>query len=382
MAKRDYYEVLGIDKSAGADEIKKSYRKLAMKYHPDRNKEDANAENMFKDVGEAYSVLSDDQKRAKYDRFGHAGLSGTGGGGGFDADFDPFDIFSRFASGFGFGDIFGGESRSRGPRQFKGRDLQVNLNVTLEDVLDGTKKTIRVNRFKSCSSCSGKGTNEGTSPQTCSTCKGAGEVKQVTNSFFGQMVNVTTCPACKGRGTVITDPCSDCGGEGRNKEASDIEIEIPAGVESDNYMTLNGKGHVGPWGGPSGNMIVIFQVQKHKIFERDSDNVLYSLRISIPEAVLGAEVLVPTLKGTVEMEIPAGIQSGKVLRMRGRGLGRLNSSGYGDQLVRVEVYVPQKINSDEKKIFESLSDLENIHPPAREGKSFFKKVKNAFFGGE
>ena len=385
MAKRDYYEVLGLDRGADGETIKKAYRKLAMQYHPDRNKGDAEAEERFKEIGEAYAVLADPDKRARYDRFGHAATS-PGAEGFSGADIDPFEIFRNFMGGFGFGDIFGGSmgggGGGRGPRTFRGRDLQVNMGVSLEEIADGASKKIRVNRFETCDTCHGKGTRDGAEPSTCTTCKGAGEVRQVSRSFFGQMINVIPCPTCQGKGTLIDDPCSSCGGEGRRKNAGTVEIKVPAGVGDGNYLTIHGEGHAGPWGGPSGDLIVVFEQKNHEHFERHNDDILYSLRISLPEAVLGTRVEVPVLGGQAEMEIPAGVQPGKVLRLRNKGIHHLNASGRGDQLVRVDVYIPEKANSEVRELFEKMRDMDGIAPPQRSGKSFFRKVKDHIFGGE
>lgn len=383
MSKRDYYEVLGVEKGADSETIKKSYRKLAMQYHPDRNKGDSGAEETFKEIGEAYAVLSDERKRAQYDRFGHAGTSAGAGGFGGGMEVDPFEIFKNFMGGFGFGDIFGGEAGGRrGPKTYKGRDLQINLAVTLEEIAEGTTKKVRVNRFEGCDSCDGKGTKDGAAPKTCPTCKGAGEVKQVSRSFFGQMVNITACPACNGRGEIIEDKCPSCGGEGRSKTAATIEIDVPAGVENGNYMSMHGEGHHGPWGGPAGDLVVVFEEKEHKQFERHGDDILYPLSISIPEAVLGAEVEVPTLQSTIKIEVPAGTASGKILRIKGKGIHHLNANGKGDQLVRIEIYIPKKLSSETRELFDALKESEELNPGARKGKGFLKKMRDTIFGSE
>ncbi|MFH0883084.1 MAG: molecular chaperone DnaJ [bacterium] len=381
MAKRDYYEILGIDRGADGDAVKKAYRKLAMEYHPDRNPDNPEAAEKFKELSEAYSVLSDSEKRNRYDRFGYASASAGGFGNGM--DIDPFEIFRSFMGGFGFGDIFGGGGgQSRGPKTYRGRDLQINLAVTLEEITEGVKKKIRVQRYETCGVCHGEGTKDGASPATCPTCKGVGEVRQVTRSFLGQMVNVTTCPACQGRGTLIQNPCNHCGGEGRVRNQATVEIEVPAGVDDGNYMTLRGEGHAGPWSGPAGDLVVVFEQKDHKLFDRHKDDILYSLSISVPEAVLGTEVEVPTLSGRAMLEIPAGIQSGKVLRMRNKGIKHLNNHGRGDQLVRISVYIPEKPSAEAQELFEKLRDKDGISPPIREGKGFFAKVRDAFLGSD
>jgi molecular chaperone DnaJ len=383
MAKRDYYEVLGLDRNAGQDEIKKSYRKLAMQYHPDRNTGDASAEEKFKEIGEAYAVLSDQGKRDRYDRFGHAGVGGAaGGGGGFGGgvDIDPMDLFSSIFGGMGFGDIFGGASGGRGGRRtLKGRDLRVDLNITLEEVAEGVTKKINLNRHQRCVECGGSGARDRTAVDTCPTCKGAGEIRQMTRSLLGQMINVSTCPTCNGRGEVIKDACRECSGDGRLKSSSTIDIEIPAGVEKGNYMTMRGEGHAGPQGGPSGDLIIVFEIVEHDHFERHGDDLLYGLNISIPEAVLGGKLAVPTLNGVVEIEIPGGTQAGKILRLRGKGLRHLNSSGRGDLLVQVDVYIPTKLTPEDRGVFESLREMDSVKPPIGEERNIFKKMKDAFF---
>ncbi|MBD3167595.1 molecular chaperone DnaJ [bacterium] len=388
MAKRDYYEVLGIEKSAGSDEIKRAYRKLALQYHPDRNADDPEAEAKFKEIGEAYAVLSDGDKRARYDRFGHD-MPGAGGfgAGGFGGGFDPMDIFEQVFRGFGFGgmdDIFGGGrggGRRSGRRTVRGRDMQINLALSLEDIAEGTTKTVRLNRFEKCETCEGSGAEPGSTPETCSTCGGAGEVRQVTRSFIGQVVNVTTCPTCNGTGQNITRKCRDCNGEGRAKVESKVKIGVPAGVAEGHYITMRGEGHAGPHGGPSGDLLVVFEEKEHPLFERHDENLLFDLRISIADAVLGSTVEIPTLDGSVELDIPAAIQPGTILRVKHKGLRRLQASGRGDLLVRVNPWIPQRINSDLKQTFKKMKDEEALQPPLpEEQKSFFKKMKDAIFG--
>ncbi len=384
MTKRDYYEVLGLERNAGVDEIKKAYRKLAMQYHPDRNTDDASAEEKFKEVGEAYAILSDPDKRAKYDRFGHAGLGGAAGGGGFGGgiDIDPMDLFSSIFGGMGFGDIFGGATGGGGRggrRTLKGRDLRIDLAITLEEVAEGVTKKIKVNRFERCVECGGSGALDQTAIDTCPTCKGTGEIRQMTRSLLGQMINVSTCPTCNGRGKVIKEACRDCNGDGRLKTSSTIEIDIPAGVEKGNYMTMRGEGHAGPQGGPSGDLIIVFDVKEHDHFERHGDDLLYGLNISIPEAVLGGQMEVPTLNGAVEVDIPSGTQSGRMLRLRGKGLRHLNSSSRGDLLVQVDVYIPTKLSAEERELFESLREMDGIKPPEGGDRNIFKRMKDAFF---
>ncbi len=380
MADQDYYDLLGIDRNADEETIKKAYRKLAMQYHPDRNSE-PDAEEKFKELGEAYSVLSDPQKRARYDQFGKAGLGGAGGGGGYSMDIDPFEIFRSFMGGFGFGDIFGGGGGGGGRRGTpRGRDLQINLSLSLEEIAEGVTKKLRVSRYNPCETCDGTGAKPGSGKKTCTTCNGAGEVRQMTRSLLGQMVTVTTCPTCHGEGQIIREKCEACGGEGRVRSDSTVTVEIPAGVKEGNYLTIRGEGHAAPRGGIAGNLIVVIEEKEHQHFERNGDDILYQQTISIPMAVLGGEIEIPTLNGKVKLDIPTGIQPGKVMRLRGKGLGKLNSNAKGDQLVRIDIYVPKKLSQNERDMFEDMVQSENMQPPKQKEKGFFKKVKDAFFG--
>ncbi|MEN8193876.1 MAG: molecular chaperone DnaJ, partial [Bacteroidota bacterium] len=362
MAKRDYYEILGLAKNASSDEIKKAYRKLAMQYHPDRNPDDKKAEENFKEAAEAYEVLSDSDKRSKYDRFGHEGMRGGQDFHGFTNAQDIFSHFSDiFGGGFGggssiFDDFFGGGSSQRGQRSTgtPGQDLKVTLKLALEEIAGGTTKKIKLKKHNVCNSCSGTGAKDSASYQTCSACSGTGEVKQVSRSLFGQFVNIAPCSNCSGTGKVITSPCSSCRGDGRIYEESTIKINIPAGVTDNSYMTLRGEGSVGKNGGPAGDIIVIFQEQHHNHFVRDGDNLIYELSISYPEAVLGTEVEIPTLSGRAKLKIDSGTESGKYLKMREKGIQHLNRHGAGDQLVKVNIHVPKKVNSKEKDMLKEL----------------------------
>ncbi|MBZ0263998.1 molecular chaperone DnaJ [bacterium] len=382
MSQKDFYEILGVARDSDDETIKKAYRKLAMKYHPDRNEGNTEAEATFKQIGEAYAVLSDPQKRARYDRFGEAGIRGGAGGFGGGVEVDPFEIFREFMGGFGFGDIFGESSRSsqRGPRMVRGRDLQINMKLTLEEIAEGVSKKLRVSRFVACEDCMGSGARAGSKPTTCSMCKGAGQVRQISRSFLGQVQTITTCPQCNGAGEQISDPCPTCSGEGRTRSDEPVEVHIPAGVANGNVLTLRNEGHAGPHRGPSGDLLVAIKEEEHPLFEREGDDIIYHQRISIPDAILGTEIEVPTLYGDVEIDIPAGIQSGKVLRLRGKGLKRLRGSSRGDQLVVVEVYIPKKISSQERKALQSFSSSESFVPPQKEGKNIFSRAKDAFFG--
>ncbi len=376
MVEKDYYAILGVSREATAEEIKKAYRRLAVQYHPDKNPGNKEAEEKFKEAAEAYEVLSNPEKRRIYDQYGHAGLKG-GFSGGF-TDFDLSDALRTFMEGFGdFGDLFGfGRRRGqRGPEQ--GSDLQVRISVTLEEVARGAEKKIRVKRLIPCDACDGTGVAEGYGASTCPTCHGTGEVRQVTRSIFGQFVNIAPCPNCHGEGKIISNPCPKCHGEGRIRGESTITINIPPGVATGNYLTLRGEGNYGPRKGPPGDLIVVIEEKEHPYFERHGEDVLYDLHVGYSQLVLGAEVEVLTLNGKVKFKIPAGTQSGKVFRLRGKGIPRLNGYGRGDQLVRVQLYTPEKISGEEKKLLEKLAAFEEKHLNRMDKKSH--KKKKGFF---
>ncbi len=371
--KRDYYEVLGVSKDATKDEIKKAYRKLAMKYHPDKNPGNKEAEDKFKEAAEAYEVLSNDEKRQKYDQFG---FNAPGGGQDFHGFNDINDIFSHFSDIFGggrgggsiFDDIFGGggasgSGRTRTATGTPGSDLKVTLKLTLEEIANGTTKKIKLKRYKTCSACGGSGAKNANAFQTCPVCHGTGEVRQVSRSMFGQFVNIAPCSNCGGTGKIITEPCNVCHGEGRVKVEETIKVTVPAGVSDGNYMTLRGQGNAGKNGGPAGDIIVIFKEMPHEYFTRNGDDVIYDLTISFPEAVLGTEVQIPTLTGKAKLKIEAGIQPGKLLKMRHKGIQHLNRHGAGDQLVRINIYVPRKVTSKEKVLLKELQNQPNIRVP-------------------
>lgn len=380
MTKRDYYEILGVDKNASKDEMKKAYRKLAMQYHPDRNPNDKEAEEKFKEAAEAYEVLSNDDKKARYDRFGHEGIRSSGGGSpGFT---DINDIFSHFSDIFGggsiFDDFFGGSSRGRGQRRrttgTPGSDLRVTLKLSLDEIAKGAAKKIKIKKFVKCDQCSGAGAESGTSTKTCPVCQGSGEVKTVSRSVFGQFVNITTCSNCNGEGTVVDKPCKKCMGDGRVNEEVTVKINVPAGVHEGSYMTMRGEGNAGKRNGTSGDIIVIFQEIPHEFFRREDDDIVYDLFISYPEAVLGADVDVPTLNGKARLKIDPGTPSGKLLKMRDKGIKHLNSSGFGNQIVRVNIDIPKRVNSKEKELLRELSEMPNIKGnPNTDEKSFFKR---------
>jgi molecular chaperone DnaJ len=377
MAKRDYYEVLGLPKTASTDEIKKAYRKLAMKFHPDRNPGDKTAEESFKEVGEAYAVLSDDKKRAQYDRFGHeAANMGGGGFGGFDfgQGIDPMDIFrSFFGAGFS-GDVFGG-GRGRGRRGVpRGSDLSIELQLTLEEISEGASKKVKIRVMATCETCRGSGSQSG-AMEACPRCNGTGEIRQMTDSFFGRMVNISACSACGGEGKVTKDPCPTCHGHGVARSEKTISLKVPAGVSSSNFQRLEGEGNA-VRGGIPGDIIVHFEELEHEVFTRHGDDVLYEMEIGYPQAVLGTTVEAPTLSGPVRLNIPPGTTPGKLFRLRGKGVPHLNGSGRGDQIVRVTIFVPKKIGSKEKKLLEDLDSCESIKP--NDSKPFLRKVRDIF----
>lgn len=380
MNKRDYYEILGVAKTASSDEIKKSYRKIAMQFHPDRNPDNKEAEEKFKEATEAYEVLSDATKRQRYDQFGHSGLHGG-------QDFHGFsnvnDIFSHFSDIFGgssiFDDFFGQtSSRGRGRRRSTGTpgsDLRVTLKVTLEEIASGVSKKIKIKKHVICESCKGTGSDGGSSTKICSVCNGTGEIRNVSRSVFGQFVNIQPCSNCNGEGTVVDKPCRSCVGDGRKLEEVTIKIDVPAGVSDGNYMTLRGQGNAGLRGGSAGDIIVVFQEIPHDYFKRDGDDILYDLFISFPEIVLGTEVEVPTLNGKAKLKIDGGTQPGKLLRMREKGIQHLNQHGAGDELVRVNIFVPKKISVKEREMLKELLDMPNIKTSSGSGddKNFFKR---------
>ncbi len=383
--KRDYYEILGVSKNVNKDDLKKAYRQIALDNHPDRNPDNPQAEERFKEAAEAYEVLSNDEKRNLYDRYGHAGVSGAGGGGqGFNMD----DIFSQFSDIFGGGaggfDFFGGQ-RSGGRRRSGGQpgsDLRIKVNLTLEEIATGVNKKLKVKKYVGCTSCQGSGAKDSQSVKTCSTCSGSGYVRRVQNTFLGQMQTTTACPACSGSGQSITNKCQPCKGEGRVYEEETISIDIPAGVSEGIQLSMNGKGNAGMNGGQSGNLLISIQEKAHEYFERDNNNILFELDINFADAVLGTQVEVPTLTGKVKVSIPQGTQGGKIFRLRGKGLPSLQGYGQGDQLIHVNVYVPSDINSEERKLVEKLRESKNFKPDQKnreDRKGFFDRMKD-FFG--
>jgi molecular chaperone DnaJ len=350
MTQRDYYEVLGVPRNASAEDLKGAFRKLARQYHPDVSKE-ADAEERFKEINEAYAVLSDDEKRSAYDRFGHAGVRGMGGAPDFSVDFDFADIFGDL---FGFGGFGRGASRSHNaPR--RGADLQYQLDMTFEEAVFGIEKEIEITRDEPCNACNGSGAKAGTTPTRCTTCNGSGEVRQVRQTILGSMVQVTTCPACRGQGTTISNPCPTCQGRGLERKTRRKVVSVPAGVDSGTQIRLAGEGQPGANGGPNGNLYIAINVKSHKYFRRRENDILLDLNINIAQAVLGAEVEIPTVDGPAKLKIPAGIQPGKVLTMKGKGVPRLRGNGRGDQLVIMNVEIPSRLSNQQRQLFEELA---------------------------
>jgi molecular chaperone DnaJ len=387
MAKRDYYEVLGVAKGASADDIKKSYRKVAMQYHPDRNPGDKSAEEKFKEAAEAYEVLSDADKRAQYDRFGHAGVGGAARGGG-GAGMNMDDIFSQFGDIFGddiFGSFFGGgggggRARSGGRgRGSRGSNLRIKLKLTYEEMAKGASRTVKVKKYVGCGTCKGSGAKDKGSVQNCTTCNGSGQVRKVTNTFLGQMQTVTTCPSCNGEGSVVTGKCSSCRGEGRIYADETVTLDIPAGVQEGMQLSLSGKGNAGERGGPNGDLIVLIEEEAHAQLQREGNNVVFDLHISFPDAVFGTSVEVPTIDGKAKIKIPAGTQAGKIFRLKGKGFPVVNSYERGDQLIHVNIWTPQNLTSEEKAMLEKLQSSDNFKPnPDKNEKSFFERVREMF----
>jgi molecular chaperone DnaJ len=379
MAKRDYYEVLGVSKGATKEELKKAYRKMAIKYHPDKNPDNKDAEHKFKEAAEAYEVLSNDQKRQRYDQFGHAGVGGAAGGGagGFNMDMD--DIFSHFGDIFGgFGGGFGGGRRSSGRRVNKGTNLRIRVKLTLDEIANGVEKKLKVKKHVSCKTCNGSGAASPSDVKTCATCHGTGQVTRVANTILGQMQTASTCPSCGGKGKTITKKCTSCYGEGVTQAEEVIEVNIPAGVSEGMQLSVSGKGNAPRGGGINGDLLIVIEEKEHPELIRHDNDLLYHLNISVPDAILGLAVEIPTLNGKVKVKIDAGTQSGKILRLRGKGLPDVQGYGHGDLLVKVNVYIPKTISRDERKLLEKLKTSENFTARTTSEKGFFNRVKDFF----
>ncbi len=384
MAKRDYYEILEIPRTASPEEIKKAYRKMALKFHPDKNPNDPSSEGKFKEAAEAYEILSDADKKARYDRYGHDGVKGMpGGGAGMSMD----DIFSHFGDIFGdafggaFGDQFGFNTRGRTGRRRvnRGTNLRVKVKLTLEEIASGVEKKIKVSKYVPCEACNGTGAEKGASMSTCHTCHGRGQVTHVTSTFLGQMQTTSTCPTCDGEGTVIGTKCNKCFGNGIVKGEEVISVRIPAGVADGMQLSMSGKGNAAARDGIAGDLLILVEEHEHEDFTRDGNNLIYEHFISIPDAALGTNIEIPTLDGKARIKIEAGTQSGKILRLKGKGLPDLNGYGRGDILVNLSVWTPRDLSREEAQILEKFRISENFKPhPSKKDKGFFDRMKDIF----
>lgn len=388
-SKRDYYEVLGVGKNATADEIKKAYRKLAVKYHPDKNPGDKEAEEKFKEAAEAYSILSDADKKARYDQFGHAGVDGAApdfSGGFGDLNDILNDLFGgAFGGGFGgfgggFGGFGGGRQGQRQQRVYRGRDIRVRVKLTLEEIARGVEKEISIEKSVPCNECGGRGARNSADIKTCPACNGTGQVQRVTQSFLGQTVTYSTCQQCGGEGKIISNPCHTCNGTGLIRKRETIKVKIPAGVEAGMQLTVQGAGHAARNNGINGDLLVVIEEQEHPEIKREGNNLYYTKIVSMPDAVLGAEVEVPCLDGTYKIKVEPGTQSGTVVRLRGRGLPTVNGyGGTGDMYVKIAVWIPKKLDKADKAVIESLRGKESFRPdPSKDDRSFFDKIKDLF----
>ncbi len=379
MSKRDYYDILGVSRNAEQSEIKSAYRKLAIKYHPDKNPNNKEAEEKFKEAAEAYEILSNPEKRKRYDQFGHAGNQAGGFGGGMNME----DIFSQFGDIFGSGSPFesffgGGQSRG-GRRVSRGSNLRIKVKLTLEEIAKGAEKKIKVNKQVICKTCDGSGAKDRSSFQTCKTCGGTGAIRRVTNTMLGQMQTTSTCPTCNGEGTTITSKCQTCHGDGLVRGEETISINIPAGVAEGMQLSMSGKGNAAPRGGVPGDLIILIEEIPHETLKRDGINIIYDLHVSFVEASLGASVEVPTIDGKAKIKIDPGTQAGKILRLKGKGVPEVNSYHRGDQLIYVNVWTPKAVSAEERELLEQLRSSPNFKPqPGKQEKSFFERIKEYF----
>lgn len=384
MAKRDYYEILGVPKDADEGAIKKAYRKLAMQFHPDKNPDNKEAEERFKEASEAYEILSDKEKRQLYDQYGHAGIENQFGAGGF--SWENFtqrsDLNDIFGDGFSsifeslFGGGFGGGRGSSSRASNRGEDLQIELSLSLKEIATGTEKKIKIGTKEACDKCNGTGSADG-QVETCSQCRGTGQVRQVRQSLFGQMQTVSECPSCRGEGKIIKSKCTKCYGEGRMGKVKEITVKIPAGVEENQYIRLRGQGNMGPRGGTRGDILVLIHEKQDDLFERHGNDILIEYPISVSQAVLGDEILVPTLTGKVKMKVPAGTQSGRLFRLKGQGIQGLNTYSKGDEIVKVVLVTPTKINKEETELYTRLREFDSKRD-LKPGRGFFSKLRDYF----
>ncbi len=385
MAKRDFYEILGVSKNADETEIKKAYRKVAMQYHPDKNPGDKKAEEKFKEAAEAYDVLNDPDKKARYDRYGHAGVDpNMGGGGGMNMD----DIFQNFGDifgngggggGGGFEGFFGGGGSGQRSQGQRGSNLRIKVKLNLEEISKGVHKKIKVRKQSSCKTCAGSGAKDKNSTVTCNTCRGSGYVRQVKNTFLGQMQTTTTCPTCNGSGQTITASCAVCKGEGRTWEEETMSIDIPAGVEYGMQLSMRGKGNAGAKGGQPGDLLIIIEEEPHESLSREGMNVAYDLYLNFADAAMGTQVEVPTIDGAAKVKIPPGTQAGKILRLKGKGLPSVQEYGNGDQLIYVNIWTPKDLNAEERALMEKLKTMPNFQPKGgKSEKGFFDRMKDMF----
>lgn len=387
MSKRDYYDILGVSKGSSADEIKKAYRKMAIKYHPDKNPDDKAAEDKFKEAAEAYEILSNPEKKQRYDQFGHAGAQGGFGGGGYGGGgMNMEDIFSQFGDVFGGGgspfDSFfggGGGGQRGGRRVQRGTNLRIKVKLTLEEIANGVEKKIKVNKQIHCNTCDGSGAKDKNSVQTCKTCGGSGSVRRVTNTILGQMQTTSTCPTCNGEGTTVSAKCNSCHGDGIVRGEETITINIPAGVSEGMQLSMSGKGNAAPRGGVPGDLIILIEETPHESLKREGINIIYDLHVSFVDATLGTNVEIPTIDGKARIKLEPGTQGGKILRLKGKGIPEVNSYHKGDQLVQVNIWTPKSINNDERELLEKLKSSDNFKPnPGKNEKSFFDRMKEYF----
>ncbi|HTL80246.1 MAG TPA: molecular chaperone DnaJ [Bacteroidia bacterium] len=380
MSKRDFYEILGVGKGASADEIKKAYRQMAIKYHPDKNPGDKTAEDKFKEAAEAYEVLSNPEKKQRYDQFGHAGVGNASQGGHGPGGFSMDDIFSQFGDIFGGAFGGGGFGGGRGGRRVnRGSNLRIKVKLTLEEIAEGVEKKLKVPKYVSCDKCHGSGAAGGSSTSTCGTCKGTGQTVQYMNTMLGRMQTTATCPTCHGEGQIITDKCKQCHGDGVMRGEEQISVKIPAGVHDGIQLSVSGKGNAAPRGGIPGDLIVVIEEIPHEKFTRDGNNLFFEQHISVPDAAMGTSLEIPTLDGKARVKVEAGTQSGKILRLKGKGLPDLNGYHRGDLLVNIQVWTPTHLSSEEKKILEKLKDSQNFKPnPGKKDKSFFDRMREYF----